>query len=224
MPKQKISKPGPSTQRFLDIAEIKEDTVVLKDGTLRAVVVVSSINFSLKSSDEQAAIISAYMQLLNSLDYSLQIVIQSRKMNIEKYLNVLQEEQKKQTNELLRAQIADYRGFISELVSLGDIMSKRFFAVIPYDPLTNKRKGFFARLKEIISPVVSLKLKDERFQSRRKELFMRVNHLTTALQGIGLTAIVLDTQSLIELYYSVYNPEVYESQKVKDLSKIQIEE
>jgi len=224
MPKQKTSKPGPSTQRFLDIAEIKEDTVVMKDGTLRAVLVVSSINFSLKSSDEQAAIISAYMQLLNSLDYPLQIVVQSRRMNIEKYLDVLQEEQKKQANELLKAQIADYRGFISELVSLGDIMGKRFFAVVPYDPLTSKRKGFFARLKEIISPVVSLKLKDERFQGRRKELSMRVNHLTAALQGIGLTAMVLDTQSLIELYYSVYNPDVYESQKVKDLSKIQIEE
>lgn len=196
----------------------------MKDGSLRAVIVVSSINFSLKSADEQQAIISSYMQLLNSLDYPLQVVIQSRRMNIEKYLEALKEQEKQISNELLKAQIVDYRGFISELVQLGDIMSKRFFVVVPYDPLSNKQKGFFARLKEVISPIITLKLKEERFQERRKDLMLRLDHIIGSLRSIGLSAAVLDTQSLIELYYSVYNPEVYESQKVKDLSKVQLEE
>jgi len=221
---KKISKPGPPTQRFIDIAEIKGDVVVMKDGTLRAVIIVSSINFALKSTDEQEAIISSYMQLLNSLDHSLQVVIQSRRMNIEKYLDALKEQEKKQQNELLKAQIVDYREFINQLVELGDIMSKRFFVVVPFDPLSDKQKGFFARFKEALSPVISLKLKEEKFQKMRQDLMTRVDHVTGGLQSIGLTAALLDTQSLIELYYSVYNPEVYESQKMKDLSKVQIEE
>lgn len=225
MPKtQQKPKPGPPTQRYMDIAEIKENCVIMKDGTLRAVILVSSINFALKAAEEQEAVISAYMQLLNSLDYSLQIVIQSRKMNIDKYLDALEAEQKRQTNELLRAQIADYRSFIGELVELGDIMSKRFYVVVPYDPLSDKQKGFFSRLREVISPVVSLQLDEKRFQQRHHDLFMRVDHIIGSLQSIGLSAVILDTQSLIELYYSVYNPEIYESQKIKDLSKVQFEE
>ena len=157
---RKVSKPGMPTQRFIDIAEIKGDVVVMKDGTLRAVVIVSSINFALKSTDEQEAIISSYMQLLNSLDHPLQVVIQSRRMNIEKYLDALKEQEKKQQNELLKAQIIDYREFINQLVELGDIMSKRFFVVIPFDPLSDKQKGFFARFKEALSPVISWKLKE----------------------------------------------------------------
>jgi len=221
---KKISKPGPPTQRFVDIAEIKEDVVVMKDGTLRAVALVSSINFALKSTDEQEAVISSYMQLLNSLEHPLQIVIQSRRMKIEKYLHTLAEEEKKQTNELLRAQISDYRGFISELVELGEIMSKRFFVVVPYDPVSDTKRGFFARFRGALSPVVSLKLKSSVFQDRKKDLMSRVTHVISGLESIGLSAALLDTQSLIELYYSVYNPEIYESQKVKDLSKVQIEE
>jgi len=221
---KKISKPGPPTQRFVDIAEIKEDVVVMKDGTLRAVILVSSINFALKSTDEQEAIISSYMQLLNSIDHPIQVVIQSRRMNIEKYLERLKEQEKNQTNELLKAQIVDYRGFITELVELGDIMSKRFFVVVPYDPISNKKRGFFTRFKEIISPVASLKLKESIFEDRKKDLMLRTDHLRGSLESIGLSTVILDTQSLIELYYSIYNPEVYESQKVTDLSKIQIEE
>ncbi len=221
---KKISKPGPATQRFVDIAEIREDAVVMKDGTLRAVILVSSINFALKSADEQEAIISAYMQLLNSLEHPLQVVIQSRRMKIEKYLDALAEEEKKQTNELLKAQIKDYRGFVSELVELGEIMSKRFFVVVPYDPISDKKRGFFSRLRGAVTPVAALKLKQSEFEKRKKELMSRVSHVQSGLESIGLSTAILDTQSLIELYYSVYNPEVYESQKIRDLSKVQIEE
>lgn len=221
---KKVSKPGPPTQRFLDISEIKEDVVVLKDGTLRAVILVSSINFALKSTDEQEAIISSYMQLLNSLDHPLQVAIQSRKMRVDKYLAALDEQEKKLENELLKAQIRDYRNFVSELVELGDIMSKRFFAVVPYDPLTDKQRGFFARIKSALSPSATIKLKESEFKKRKQELMSRVGHIQGSLESVGLSTAILDTQSLIELYYSVYNPQVYESQKITDLSKVQIEE
>src|SRR3989338_3158531 len=101
-------KPGPSTERFLDIAEIREDMVLLKDGTVRAVLMVSSVNFALKSEDEQQALIQSYMQFLNGLDHPLQVVIHSRKMNIDAYIAALQEQYRVQKNELLRAQIQDY--------------------------------------------------------------------------------------------------------------------
>jgi hypothetical protein len=115
-----------STQQYLDIAEIKNDSVALKDGTLRAVLLVSSINFALKSEDEQNASISAYVSFLNALDFPLQIVIQSRKLNIDVYLEQLAQRERMLSNELLRAQISDYREYVKELVELGEIMSKRF--------------------------------------------------------------------------------------------------
>lgn len=217
------SKPGPAMQRYVDIAEIRDDTVVLKDGTVRAVLAVSSINFSLKSEEEQEAIISAYVGFLNSLEFPVQIVIQSRRLNIEDYLNRLSESQRTQTNELLRAQIADYRQFVSELISLGQIMSKRFFVVVPYDPLTNKRKGFFSRVQEVLSPGAAVRLKESRFQERRKSLISRVDAVVSNLSSMSLAATMLDTQSLIELYYSAYNPDLYETQKVTDAGRVRLE-
>lgn len=217
------SKPGPSTQRFLDIAEIREDTVILKDGTLRAVLLISSINFALKSEEEQEAIIAGYVGFLNALEFPLQIVIQSRKLNIEGYINRLVESEKTQTNELLKAQIADYRAFIGELISLGEIMAKKFFVVVPYDPFTNKRKGFFSRLQEAFQPASAVRLKEKQFQDRKHDLESRVDNVASNLNSLGLQSVRLDTQTLIELYYSVYNPDVAETEKLADVGKLQVE-
>jgi hypothetical protein len=216
------AKPGPATQRYLDIAEIKEDVVVMKDGTMRAVLIVASINFALKSEDEQNAIIAAYVQFLNALEFPLQIVIQSRRLNIDNYLDRLRESQKNQTNELLRMQIADYRNFVSELVSLGQIMQKQFFVVVPYNPLTDKAKGFFSRLSEVFSPALSVKLAEDRFRKRRDDLLTRAEHISGNLGSMGLKAVQLDTQSLIELFYRVYNPETYDTQKMQDAAKLRV--
>jgi len=216
-------KPGPSTQKYLDIAEIKEDIVVLKDGTMRAVMIASSINFALKSEDEQRAIIQAYMQFLNSLEFPLQIVMQSRRLNIDGYIARLNEQSKKLDNDLLRAQINDYKTFIQELVSLGDIMTKRFYVVIPYDPLSNKRKGWFSKMKEVFTPVLTVKLKDERFQKQRGELMMRVSQLQSLLHGMSIETTLLDTQGLIELYYTVYNPQTFDTQKMQPEDRIRVE-
>jgi len=222
----KASKPkkaAPSTKRFLDVAEIKEDTIVMKDGTLRAILLVSSINFALKSEDEQNAIIAAYVGFLNSLDFPMQIVIQSRKLDIDGYMARLQKREKELSNELLRLQIADYRQYVKELVELGEIMTKRFFLVVPYNPMNDKQKKFFRRALELFRTAVYVRLTQDRFAKRRRDLFQRVDYVISSLGSIGLKAAVLDTQSLIELLYNSYNPGISERQKMRDLNEIQIE-
>ncbi len=218
------SRPRAATARYLDISEIKDDVVIMKDGTLRVVLLCSSINFALKSEDEQNALISAYVGFLNSIDFPLQVVIQSRRLKIEDYLERLKVAEKEQKNELLRIQIADYRSFVGELVELGQIMSKRFYVVVPYNPLGNKRKNFFARLGDALSPALSVKLREERFKDKKKDLMLRVNHVTSGLASMSVQAQMLDTQGLIELYYNVYNPDIYESQPLQDLSQLQVEQ
>ena len=226
MAKNKLAtpKPGVPTQRYLDIAEIKEDLVVMKDGTLRAVLLVSSINFSLKSVDEQSAIVQAYMQFLNGLDFPIQVNLQSRRMNIDEYLSSLREAERTQANELLRRQISDYRDYVHQLVELGEIMQKRFYIVVPLDPITDRQqKGFFTRLGEILTPAIAINLSESRFAKNKEALSLRVNQIISGLQSMSLNAAQLDTQSLIELYYTVYNPELFETQRMTDVGKLQLE-
>ncbi|MFA5134148.1 MAG: hypothetical protein WC459_05085 [Patescibacteria group bacterium] len=218
------NKPGPSTRQYLDIAEIKEDTVIMKDGTLRSVLLASSINFALKSEEEQNAIISGYVQFLNSLDFPLQVIIQSRRLNIERYLEKLKDQEKNQVNELLKMQIADYRQFVGELIQLGDIMSKKFYVVVPYSPFTNKQKGFFDRFKEILTPASAMRLNSEKFLKRKRDLLMRVESVATGLQSMGIQTAALDTQSLIELFYNAYNPDLVDTEKLVPLNNLRVEE
>lgn len=218
------NKPSASTQRYIDIAQIQDDVVVLKDGTLRSVILTSSLNFALKSEQEQNATVSSYIQFLNSLKFPIQIVIQSRKLNIDNYLATLDQRHKEQTNDLLKLQIADYRNFISELVELGEIMSKRFYVVVPYAPGQDAQRGFMDRLQSLFVPATRVSLQRKKFLERRKVLMQRVDAVLTGLQGLGLNSAVLNTQSLIELYYESYNPDVSEQQPIKDINKMDVEQ
>lgn len=222
-PKQKQKK-LPSTRKYVDIVEIKDNAVVLKDGTLRAVILVSSINFALKSEDEQNAIVGAYMGFLNSLQYYIQLVIQSRKLDIEKYLKKLEVIEKEQTNDLLRTQIVGYRQYVSELIEMGDIMTKRFYIVIPYDPITDKQKTFLTRAAEVFFSAKFVQLSQKKFQERKHELDQRVSHILSNLNSMGLNGIVLDTQSLIELYYNTYNPLTSQEERLVDAGMLRVEE
>ncbi len=212
-----------TTQNHLMISEIKQDTVVLKDGTLRATLMVSSINFALKNEDEQTAIISSYVSFLNSLSHPLQVVVQSRKLQIKPYIDRLIEQEKNQTNELLKIQTADYRAFVSELVKLGEIMNKQFYVVVPYDPLSNKSKSFWSRVKEVLNPARAINLKGERFTSRKEELDSRVRQVESGLSSIGLTVVRLNTQSLIELYYSTYNTDIALTEELAPIDELRVE-
>ncbi|MCX6793166.1 MAG: hypothetical protein NTY12_04020 [Candidatus Falkowbacteria bacterium] len=214
----------PSTLKFLDIAGIRQDTVIMKDGDLRSVIMVSSINFALKNEDEQNAIISAYVSFLNNISFPVQIVIQSRELNIEAYLNQLKQKEKEQTNELLKMQITEYISYIKELISLSKIMNKRFYVIVPYNPLSDKKKNFFTRLTETFSPASLVKMKEEKFFNLRKELTRRVDTVISGLSSIGLNTIELDTQSLIELYYNTYNPVTAANEHLVEVEKLRLED
>ncbi|MEA1962865.1 MAG: TraC family protein, partial [Patescibacteria group bacterium] len=213
-----------STEKFLDIAEVKEDTVIMRDGTLRAVILVSSINFALKSEDEQNAIISAYVSFLNNIDFPLQIVIQSRELNIENYIKSLKQKEKEQTNELLKMQTNEYIQYIQELISMSKIMNKRFYVVLTYNPLSDKQKGFFSRFFDIFKPATLIKMKSNIFQRRKVELTRRVDNIISGLGSIGLQSVQLDTQSLLELYYNTYNPATSINQKLVDVNQLRVSE
>lgn len=213
----------PSTQKYLDLAEIKEDTLIMKDGSIRVVLLVSSVNFSLKSSEEQEAIIAAYISFLNYLDFPLQIVIQSRKLNIDKYLADIKQKEREQTNELLRLQTAEYVEYIKELVELGDIMSKKFYIVIPYVPGGEEQEKFLVKLSQLFAPISSLRLLDKKFQEYKKKIAKRVDKVVAGLAGMGISAVQLDTQGLIELFYNTYNLEVYNQEKMVEVEELQVE-
>jgi len=215
-------RPSSSTQKYLDIAEIRDNTVVLKDGTLRAVLMVSSINFSLKSEDEQKAIVSAYINFLNTLTEPLQIVIQSRQLNIDKYLDELKEIGKAQTNELLRMQTQEYYNFITELISLGKIMSKRFYVAVAYRPSGDAHQNFFKRFLSALSSAQVIVLREKNFQKYRSTLEKEVNVVMNGLSGIGLSIAELDTQGLIELFYKTYNPDSSRNQKLHDVRLLDV--
>ncbi len=223
MPKNLNNQKLPSAQKYLDIQEIKDDCVVLKDGSLRGILLVSSVNFALKSDEEQRAIIQSYVNFLNALEFPVQIVIQSRKLNISSYVERLKGAYEKQENDLLKMQTAEYINYVQELVEMGEIMSKRFYIVVPYSPLSDETKGFFSRFKETLSAALVLKLKKELFNKYRAELFKRVDNVSVSLSSMGLKSILLDTQSLIELFYNTYNPEVSEQEKLEDVNKLRIE-
>jgi len=212
-----------TTQKFLDITEIRDDIVVMRDGTLRAVLLVASINFALKSEDEQNAIISSYVGFLNNIEYPLQIVIQSRELNIDGYLSELAQKEKEQTNQLLKMQTGEYIHYIKELVSMSRIMNKRFYITIPYDPLSDKTKGFFTRLSDLFKPASVIKMKKDRFERRKTELVRRIDNIVGGLSSIGLNSVQLDTQGLIELYYSSYNPATALNQELVNINKIRVE-
>lgn len=212
-----------STQQYLDIAEIKYDTVVMKDGSLRAVLGVSSINFALKSEDEQNAIISAYVSFLNNLNTPLQIVIQSRDLNVQNYLDYLKKQEREQTNRLLKIQTAEYMEYIKELVSIGKIMNKKFFVVVSYNPAGDKRKGFFSLLSEALKPASIFRLKEVKFLRYKESLSRRVDSVISALMSLGVDVNQLNTQELIELYYGFYNPETVKNQVLTDIGNLQVE-
>ena len=210
------------TQQYLDVAEVKEDVIVLKSGALRSVLAVSAINFDLKSSEEQEAIISQYQNFLNSVDFPVQIIISSRKLNMQNYLDFLVSKEKEQPNELLRMQISEYRDFINQLVSVSNIMEKNFYIIVPFSPIENKEKGFFSNIQSLINPQKNILEKRENFETYKNQLFQRVDHITAALSGIGLRIVPLKTEELIELLFNSYNPEVYNASGLKSAEKLEL--
>ncbi len=219
----RANKSTPSTQKSLNIAEIKEDVVVLKDGTMQAILLVSSINFALKSEEEQNAIIGGYVSFLNLLDSPLQIVIQSRQLDLDAYLADLAQREKEQTNDLLKLQTAEYRQYVNQLIELSDIMTKRFYVIVTLSDVT-ATKGFFQKMTSVFLPGTSIKMSQKVFGEKRQQLMLRVEKIATGLSSMSLRATMLDTQSLIELYYNTYNPVISRQQKMPEVDKLGVEQ
>ena len=190
-----------STQQFLEVKEIKQGVVVLKNKALRGVLMVSSLNFALKSKDEQNATIYQFQSFLNSLDFPLQTLVQSRKLNITGYLDKLKELEKEQKNELLKTQTAEYRNFIKELIVGSSIMSKNFFVIIPFASI--EIPGITSRG----SGKTLAKSTDDQFQRAKSQLWQRMEFVSMGLRRCGLKCIPLNTTELIELFWSLYHPE-----------------
>lgn len=194
--------PTPSTQQFLKIKEIRDGVVILKNNTLRGVMMVSSINFGLKTKDAQEAIIYQFQQFLNSIDFSVQILVQTRNLNITGYLDKLKELEANQKNELLKTQTAEYRKFIGELIEGESIMTKNFYVVVPYS-LMEETSSTRSKLKRATASDLSKK----DFQRCKDQLWQRMEFLALGLRGCGLNAIPLTSPELIELFWSLYHPQ-----------------
>lgn len=201
---------GKSAQEFVDVSEIKDNVVILKNGTLRAVLAVSSINFELKATAEQEAITASYQNFLNSLDFPVQVLVSSRRLDIDPYLALLDEKEKTQENELLRFQIADYRNFIKNLVGAANIMTKSFYIIIPFALTEGKKETFLDKIKTALNPKQAIIEKKMEFENYKSQLWQRVQHVSAGLEGTGIRMVPLETQELIELFYNAYNPTVIE--------------
>lgn len=206
-----------STQDIIKFAEIREGVIILKDGNLRQVLLCSSINFDLKSEQEQDAIIYRYQSFLNSLEFPIQILMQSKKLDLSNYLAKLDKVSKEQTNELLKYQTEDYVDFVRKLIDVANIMDKRFYVVIPYlvSPKVNAPKIGGQSAKGVGT------LTYDEFKKYKTELEQRVQVVQSGLGSIGVRTALLDTQQLIELFYNVYNPEEASKEKLINAEDLQ---
>jgi type IV secretory pathway VirB4 component len=195
--------PRVPTQQFLEIEQIREGVVILKDKSLRGILMVSSLNFALKSEEEQEAIIYGFRDFLNSLDFPIQILVQSRRLNITGYLDKLKELEEKQENELLKIQTRGYREFISELIKEGTIMTKNFYLIIPFYPTPLEMPAFGEKKTTKEKPI---RLTEEAFQRAKTQLWQRMEFVAGGLKRCGLFAMPLITNELIELFWSFYHP------------------
>jgi len=195
-----------ATQQFVPIRDIKDNVIIKKDGEMVMIILASSINFALKSYDEQRAILMQFQNFLNTLDFSLQIYVQSRKLNIEPYLQLLSSLEGKQDNDLMRIQLREYMEFINTFTSDVDVMSKSFFVVVPYSPtklnVSNTMGKFFGGGVSGGNSSNS----DQQFEEHRLQLEQRAAMVTQGLAGVGVRTMTLQKDELVELFYHLYNP------------------
>ena len=196
-----------STQQFLEISEIKEGVVVLKNKAMRAILMVSSLNFALKSEEEQNAIIYQFQNFLNSLDFTVEITIQSRRLNLTGYFEKLKELEANQKNELLKIQTAEYQKFIRDLIHGEAIMSKTFFVVVPFTLFeAHPADQEESLLKKLKKPKGFGLLTEEEFQRCKNQLWQRMEFVALGLRRCGLQCVPLNTSEIIELFWSLHHP------------------
>ncbi len=193
-----------STQDFLEFEQIRDGIIILKNKALRAVLMVSSLNFALKSEEEQTSIIYNFQNFLNSLDFSCQIVIHSRRLNIIGYLDKLKAIEKKEKNELLKIQISEYQKFIEDIISRGSIMQKSFYVVVPFSIMEIKGESGIKKKRKFAKILPDLT--EEEFKRARIQLFQRVEFISLGLRNCGLQSVPLNSLEIIELFWGLHHP------------------
>jgi hypothetical protein len=198
-------KSSPS-QQFVPIKEIRDGIIVLKDDTLATVVLVSSINLSLKAYDEQRAILSQFQNFLNTLDFPIQIVVQSRRYDVRPYLISLEKRLKEQTEPLLRVQTQEYIQFIQTFTEEVNIMRKSFFVVVPYNPSIISKSSGIGKIFSFFNKKQTNAELTATFEEQRTQLEQRMSVVEQGLSRLGLRVAQLGTQEAIELLYKTFNP------------------
>lgn len=206
---------------LVDIKEIKESAVIMKDGSIHQIIMVGGLNFALKSEDEQAIITQGYQNFLNSIAFPLQIIIHSRKVNIGKYIATLRNRKEMEQSPILQNQIDEYINFIDGFVKKNAIMEKAFFVVVPFYPLNilpgKKASDVFSFLGGKKDAKTELSDKEEEgniFKKNLAQLTERTNQVMNGLLAIGLDAEILANDQLVELFYNFYNPQTIEQKEM----------
>lgn len=193
---------APATQHYLNIADIRDNCLILRNGEVRQILTVTALNFALKSEQEQAAIIYQYQAFLNSLQFPIQVVVQSRQLDLTAYLTKLKEKADQTANTALKAQMLDYLEFITRLIALGNIMEKRFFVIIPYATAAARTRSLFGQLFKEQTVTVG----DAEFQSAKAKLAERAESIRQGLAGIGLEVTIASKEEVAKMLYQTYNP------------------
>lgn len=213
MAKQEVN----STQEHLPIAGIQDDVIIMADGSVRAVMKVEPVNFELKSEQEQNGIIYSYQAFLNSLEYPIEIVVQSKKLDLERYLAKLKQSLGGMNNELLSLQTEDYIDFVNQIIKKANIMSKKFYVIVPYAALDKQTAilGFSSIFhKAPTGPIIDQAL----FERYKAEATNRARSVGGGLARLGLRVSLLRTQTLIELFYSTYNPDIAAEERLEGIT------
>lgn len=197
-----------TTKEFVDVEDIRDNVVVLKNGSLRLLLKVGAVNFDLKSEDEQKAIVIGFQNFLNSIDFPVQISVQSRKININPYLDYLNKNLEMMDTELLRIQAEEYIKFVTGLTELANIMSKNFYVVVPFYLVEApaSQKGFVGSIQSIISPSkAAKKLTDAEFAEYKNQITQRASLIGEGLASLGLQISALQESDLRSLFHNTYN-------------------
>ncbi len=200
-----------SSQEFVPIKEIRDGIMITDDGNLHMVLMASSLNFALRSGEEQEAVTAQYQNFLNSLDFSVQIMIQSRRLNIDPYLETLRQAEKEQTNELMKIQTREYVEFVRTFVSTTKIVTKSFYIVVTFVPPflgIGKKEGFGGFFKKFFTgeKKEDKQIMDEKFEEYRTQLWQRAETVSGAIASTGVRTAPLNTEELVELFYGLFNP------------------
>lgn len=195
-----------TTQEFVPIKEIRQGIVVLKDNSLRSIVMASSLNFALKSAEEQQSIIYQFQNFLNSLDFTVQIFIQSRKLDIRPYIALLEGRLKEQVSDLMKIQTREYIEFVKKFTENSNIMTKTFFVVVPYSPAVITAGGISNAFGKKKTEAQGAEDRLVQFEEQRSQLEQRVGVVTQGLVRCGIRSVELGTEEIVELFYKIFNP------------------